>query len=1048
MPNALQAAGSSGRKQTAGAPIFVNQIFTGLWTQGNPLRDRATPQLIQKFYQGTRNDSMIDGLNVEISPRLTLKRRCGASIYNSQTFPPIQRFEEFRLVSGNPPTESIIMVADTANYVYNATGPSTKTVIFTKSSGAGQTSFQSVSNTLYFGNGVDQKKWLQPGAWFANAALATTTYAIGTNVLDSNGNLQYLNAFKVGNITNVVVQGYQAVLTFNNTNFSLVTGMSFTPAGLTAASFLNGQKLIAQSVVPSGATFIVTAFVQHANYASASDSGAATTTDVGTPVTTGGTAPTWNASLAGTTTDGLSTWTNFGTPVYNWGAPAPPAQAPTTGFISGAPMGFWRPRTVYGGAVIVDATGLLQQGSSSVVSGVSNPSGNTLPKFSEIPIFGTSLTGPSSIKDAGVTWYCVGAITNQWVASQAIPAGGLGGYCIVDSNGNVQQATNAGTTGSTSPTWNTTYGGNTTDAGVTWENLGPCLALSFQGRKYGYCYHCVDGSVSTMSPFSPSTNGLLNGAVVSGSYSTDVQVDSVWVFATTDGGSTPFFLTSIPNNTAGGTWSYTDQNPDANLNEFIEAPQADAGNPPPIGATALTYHLGRVFYAVGNVMGWSAGPDSEFNGATAFPPLNNYVLPSKIVRYLPLTIGLLIFTTSGVYFSGIGGANNDLPLAPAPWMQGKVGGLLSYNALDVVGSTIYLVNSKAMAKAIDIASGESEVGFPIGDVLANGTDPLTIGSPNQGFSYISAGSGVGIIYLPVGTVPSWAATGDYIGILCSNPVLNVGSTVISGVSGPYTINGQSYTGIAFALANVSINFPTAVTGVLWETTSGAQPSFSGINPAACYVSYHEQNSTDCGLYLAEPGAAGAAWWYRMNPTPAPETGSAWSPLAVSATGFSAVQSVETSPGTHQLLMGPPTGGTGPILFRDPTTFADNGAPYAAYADIGALVLAFGGQCALIYHVVTDCVAVGSRPTVSVLMQNIGGHSQMQLLGSVLSQMTADPPQLGPAESLTVYNDRWWMSSTQEPAWCRYVTIEIAWPVENQPNELLTYTLFGEHYQEV
>jgi hypothetical protein len=185
----------------------------------------------------------------------------------------------------------------------------------------------------------------------------------------------------------------------------------------------------------------------------------------------------------------------------------------------------------------------------------------------------------------------------------------------------------------------------------------------------------------------------------------------------------------------------------------------------------------------------------------------------------------------------------------------------------------------------------------------------------------------------------------------------------------------------------------------------------------------------------------------MNPTPAPETGVSWSPPGVSASGYSAVQSIETSPGIHQLLMGPPAGG-GPILYRDNTTFADNGSTYAAYADIGALVLAFGGQAALVYFITTDCTAVGSRPAVSVLMQNIGGHANVLAYGSLLTGATADPPQLGPAESQTVYNDRWWMSTTQEPAYCRYMTIEIAWPSENEPNELLAYTLFGEHYQEI
>ena len=44
--------------------------------------------------------------------------------------------------------------------LYDGTGPSTKTLVWQKSPGAGQTFMQSVANTLFFGNGVVQKKWV------------------------------------------------------------------------------------------------------------------------------------------------------------------------------------------------------------------------------------------------------------------------------------------------------------------------------------------------------------------------------------------------------------------------------------------------------------------------------------------------------------------------------------------------------------------------------------------------------------------------------------------------------------------------------------------------------------------------------------------------------------------------------------------------------------------------------------------------------------------------------------------------------------------------
>lgn len=216
MPNAFAVAGAQSTKQPRYAPIHTNRFFTGYWTYRNPLRDPSTPYLYEKFYSGTRYDAIIDGQNTEVNARLTLVRRPGLSQYNSQTFPSIKRFYSFRQFTGS--TETIKVLADTSTdgthstgRVYDATGPSTKTNLFDKSTGAGQTYFQAVGNTLYTGNGVDQKQWGGSGAFtdwgiappstaptVANVAFQTwaalTPYGVGNGVLsyvyDSNNNLQ------------------------------------------------------------------------------------------------------------------------------------------------------------------------------------------------------------------------------------------------------------------------------------------------------------------------------------------------------------------------------------------------------------------------------------------------------------------------------------------------------------------------------------------------------------------------------------------------------------------------------------------------------------------------------------------------------------------------------------------------------------------------------------------------------------------------------------------------------------------------------------------
>src|SRR5262249_45340568 len=137
--------------------LFTNRFWSGLWTQRNPLRDAASSFFQEKYYSGVRNDALIDGESVEITNRLTLARRPGLSVYNSQSFPPIKTYYSFKKNTAN--TETIQVIADTASVIYDATGPSTKNGFFTKTTGAGQTYFQSVGNYLYFGDGAEVRKW-------------------------------------------------------------------------------------------------------------------------------------------------------------------------------------------------------------------------------------------------------------------------------------------------------------------------------------------------------------------------------------------------------------------------------------------------------------------------------------------------------------------------------------------------------------------------------------------------------------------------------------------------------------------------------------------------------------------------------------------------------------------------------------------------------------------------------------------------------------------------------------------------------------------------
>jgi hypothetical protein len=83
------------------------------------------------------------------------------------------------------------------------------------------------------------------------------------------------------------------------------------------------------------------------------------------------------------------------------------------------------------------------------------------------------------------------------------------------------------------------------------------------------------------------------------------------------------------------------------------------------------------------------------------------------------------------------------------------------------------------------------------------------------------------------------------------------------------------------------------------TTGGISQTL--YSPAAAYVTWHSAGTNDTGLFVCD----GAVGWFRFAPISPPESGYNWSPRAAIVGGASAIQSIETVPGTKTLLIGPP-----------------------------------------------------------------------------------------------------------------------------------------------
>jgi hypothetical protein len=261
---------------------------------------------------------------------------------------------------------------------------------------------------------------------------------------------------------------------------------------------------------------------------------------------------------------------------------------------------------------------------------------------------------------------------------------------------------------------------------------GPIIAVSGAAGSFsatvGYQYifsygNSNSGGVSNPTPPSASTGIFTNKANVSVSLtaSTDPQVNQIRVFRTKDGGSTFFELPTSPYSNT--TTNITDSAPDSSLslfNFFLVSPTF-TNSPPPAGLINLTYHMSRVWGSVGNLLYYSGGPDTNLgNGSEAFPPNNVFVLPSPIKKLVPIANGLLVFTTDDVWV--IVGTTTSTFYAMI-YQQGI--GILSWNALDVQGSNIFMYTSDKQFLVAN-SSGSQEIGFAIGDQLQANYNPAAV----------------------------------------------------------------------------------------------------------------------------------------------------------------------------------------------------------------------------------------------------------------------------------------------------------------------------------
>jgi len=935
MPGPIEATGAVRNPTKYGALTMGARQYTGLWTQRVPYRDAAVEYLVSKFYSGSRFDSMIDGLNREITQRMSVRRRPGNSYATGySSFSPGLSFYAYKSIQAG--VEVIRTLYDQAGTILDITGSlgtnAAPTTLFTKAA-SGPARFLGINTTMFFTAGQQNQKWLYPGPWQASTSVQPGTLinngaGAGTVYMALGGmSLPIAATACIGSGAGTRIVIYITPANVPE-NFANLLGANVTFSGLTGATFLNGLTKTVVAITSSTLGVFEIAGVSHANYAQTADAGTASTGSG----TTGTTLPSFTATEFNVTQDGGQQWKSYGTAVQDWQIAAP-TNAPTITALNGTR--FWQPQTVLGSYfAILDQNGNIQIASATGAPGTYT-TGRSYPNFAPYSL--TAAGNRPTTVDGSVIWTNWGP-EQAWMAS----ANAIDFPVILDSNQNIQILTGglSGNTGSTQPTWATTLGATTSDGAYTWQCWGPGVPISYETIQYAFSYHGVDGSVSEASPATYVQGGILGLPESAGlPYLTltapanpaggDTQIDQIWIGRTAQGEPTIVLEDQIPVDavTVGfppvllTAFSYgelgvpdTSTNGGGALDALVPLPVADAGNPPQAGMTAPAFHLERAWAIVDNTVVYSGGPDTVTgSGFTAWPPANVIPFPCQPIKLIPVTVqngGLLVMTTDGTWIIlGTGTSTNPF-YATVYFSTVSVSG---YNAIDVYNNSVWLMESNGKVSNLAIEypfnpqTGYNEVGFPIGDQFVN-------------------------------------------------------------------------------------------------VTTGGNPPGALYNPATAGLTWCVSSSADTAMYVSD----GRWGWFRMSFVNQPESGLVWSPRAVVAGGATAVQAVETSTGKYQLLMGPVSSGT--ILARDQTgtvwtDWAENMAfDYDAYDTKGVILLCSTGQWAEVQHISAKSAAVGARPTVSVLMNEIAASAARPYTVLGLPQKSNDPAEA--SRSVSVYSDRY------------------------------------------
>lgn len=843
--------------------------------------------------------------------------------------------------------------------------------------------------------------------------VAGHVYALNAEIVDSNSNVQKVTTNGTSGssktLSNTVLTA--GVATYTSAAHGFSTGQYVTVTGSTNNAAFN----VVNAFIASTTTNTFTVLIAHDNIATGADTG---------NVKAG---PTWNATVAGTTTDGSVVWTNQGaenaggrpagwgfkygdtTPdgTATWVCVGPPVtwasatqwNLPTQGF---APPSAAEP---YGGSEVIGSAFVQAVISSGKSAAVTQPSWSI--------VVGNFVLDPSTVNNQ-ITWRNIAA-----------------------------QSAN-------SISWTTGYGYvYSYKARTVLDQYSPIaggglgLVPPGQTQPLGTPTGSADGSVSTASPSIQMAAGPNGGSVVyvSGIGSTDPQVDTIEIYRTKDGGATYYFLTDIKNpSTIGGVaqpWTFEDFIPDnptntlPGLNTLVIAPTAHFNDPPPAGVINLVQFFGRLWGSVGSTVYCSEGPlvggssQPPGNGFTAWNPGQFWQFPSPVTKLVATPSSLLVFTTSDTFV--ISGGPQITSFFAYPKLPGL--GLTSGNALDVRGTIVDLITSDGRFISLDPSTGQSETGFPVADLIATGISPST-----AYVAYHSQGSSDSALFVADGS------TGWY---RC-NPTQSPDSTI----SGPVWSPKANIVGGCKAIGSLEV--APGQHALLIGSTSANQPilvrdsTFTIFSDAG---TAYPANYVFGAIVLSQPGQLAevdfiTCEYQRRGTSPKLAVlldeiyDSAMTITAATQSGNNTTYSFTLNAGNNST----PQLGDGPTI----TGMSNAG-------NNGTFIINSLGAGTFTVTNPSGVTAVGQSGAATMFADLTGNTF------AATSVPPQDPPLVYGATQIptSTYAPRYYLEQSvngavpPQGASCRFMEIRIDYgSTDTVQNELLTMTIYGQHWDEI